>query len=140
MNLLRVCKATRIIADDRFLPTVLAAAGVVGLELSAILVFASGAVGTNSNVSISQLIAEGQQSTVEIPDKILAPGEGKTKAALIFFSSGTTGVSKARWSRPPYLRELTRWSGHCTVALQCYCKHHPNDGSPTRKWQASTLR
>ncbi|KAJ7444795.1 phenylacetyl-CoA ligase [Mycena galericulata] len=100
INLLNLCKATKIVTTERFLDTVTAAAAAVGIPLTSIIL-----IGTDSEAPsdaeegytlISSLVAEGQRSGVqEAPDQKLGPGGGKTKAALIFFSSGTTGKPKA---------------------------------------------
>jgi 4-coumarate--CoA ligase len=95
VNLLNLCKATRIITDERFLVTVKPAADAAGIPSSSILLFDISETRTSEpNITISDLVVEGQKSAGEIPGRKLLPGEAKTKPALIFFSSGTTGKPK----------------------------------------------
>ncbi len=96
-DLLSLTKATRILTDERFLKVVTPAANTFGIPTSSILLFDIGAVNPRSGYTmVSGLVSYGENSSAQIPEKRLAPGEGKTKAALLFFSSGTTGKSKVR--------------------------------------------
>ncbi|KAJ7037976.1 phenylacetyl-CoA ligase [Mycena alexandri] len=100
VDLLNLCRATMIVTDERFLGTVGAAAKVVGiLETSIFLIDIAeknGADVSNGHHTISSLVSEGEASTLEVPNlQLSGPSGGKAKAAFIFFSSGTTGKSKA---------------------------------------------
>ncbi|KAJ7756251.1 phenylacetyl-CoA ligase, partial [Mycena metata] len=99
VDLLNLCRATMILTDERFLGTARAAAKVVGIpETSIFLIDVSenGAAVPNGYRTISSLVSEGDASTLGVPNfKLSGPSGGKTKAALIFFSSGTTGKAKA---------------------------------------------
>ncbi|PBK86569.1 acetyl-CoA synthetase-like protein [Armillaria gallica] len=95
-GLLSLTKATRILTDERFLKVVTPAANTFGIPTSSILLFDVGTVNPGSGyTTVSELVSYGENSSAQIPEKRLAPGEGKTKVALLFFSSGTTGKSKA---------------------------------------------
>ncbi|PBK61302.1 acetyl-CoA synthetase-like protein [Armillaria solidipes] len=95
-NLLSLTKATRILTDERFLKVVTPAANTFGIPTSSILLFDIGTVNPSSGYTmVSELVSYGENSSAHIPEKRLAPGEGKTKVALLFFSSGTTGKPKA---------------------------------------------
>ncbi|SJL09487.1 uncharacterized protein ARMOST_12865 [Armillaria ostoyae] len=95
-NLLSLTKATRILTDERFLKVVTPAANTFGIPTSSILLFDISTVNPGSGYTmVSELVSYGENSSAQIPEKRLAPGEGKTKVALLFFSSGTTGKPKA---------------------------------------------
>ncbi|KAK0486499.1 phenylacetyl-CoA ligase [Armillaria novae-zelandiae] len=95
-NLLSLTKATRILTDKRFLKVVTPAANAFGIPTSSILLFDIGAADPKPGyTTVSELVSYGEISSAQIPEKRLAPGEGKTKVALLFFSSGTTGKPKA---------------------------------------------
>ncbi|KAJ7745429.1 hypothetical protein DFH07DRAFT_16362 [Mycena maculata] len=74
-------KVTKIGIDELFLGTVTAAVEDIGISSTSIVLI--------STISF-YVISKGQSSSVEVPDLKLALGGGKTKVALIFFSSGTT--------------------------------------------------
>ncbi|KAK0434156.1 phenylacetyl-CoA ligase [Desarmillaria tabescens] len=96
-NLLSLTKATRILTDERFLNVVTPAANTFGIPASSILLFDVGTVNPSSAYTmVSELVSHGEKSSAHVPEKRLAPGEGKKKVALLFFSSGTTGKPKAR--------------------------------------------
>ncbi|PBK86595.1 acetyl-CoA synthetase-like protein [Armillaria gallica] len=96
-NLLSLTKATRILTGERFLKVVTPAANALGIPTSSILLFDIGTVNPTRSgyTTVSELVSYGENSSAQIPEKRLAPGEGKTKVALLFFSSGTTGKPKA---------------------------------------------
>ncbi|KAK0443563.1 phenylacetyl-CoA ligase [Armillaria borealis] len=80
----------------RFLKVVTPAANTFGIPTSSILLFDISTVNPGSGYTmVSELVSYGENSSAQIPEKRLAPGEGKTKVALLFFSSGTTGKPKA---------------------------------------------
>lgn len=62
---------------------------------SHILYFSVPPPGPQTEPNISTLIATGLQKPIAYVERRLAPGEGKTKLALLAFSSGTTGRPKA---------------------------------------------
>ncbi|KAJ7042826.1 phenylacetyl-CoA ligase [Mycena alexandri] len=99
VDLLNLCRATMIVTDKRFLGTVGAAAKVVGIPATSIFLIdisENGGDVSNGHHTISSLVSEGEASTLDVPNlKLSGPSGGKTKAAFIFFSSGTTGKFKA---------------------------------------------
>lgn len=97
VNLLSLCKATKIVTDQRFLETVAPAAEAVGIMLTSIILIdipETPSAAAEGYTTISSLVSQGELSDKLVPDQKLEPGGGKTKAALIFFSSGTTGKPK----------------------------------------------
>ncbi|KAJ7705707.1 phenylacetyl-CoA ligase [Mycena metata] len=98
INLLEICQATKIVTDERFLRTASAAAKAVGIPVTSIFlidVSENWKDVSSDNISISLVVSQGETSDSDLPDVKLSPGGGRTKAAFIFFSSGTTGKSKA---------------------------------------------
>ncbi|KAJ7153929.1 phenylacetyl-CoA ligase [Mycena crocata] len=98
INVFGLCKATKIVTDERFLGTVAPAAKACGISSTSIILLDISETPSPTSkgyILLSSIISEGQSSDVKLPDHKLAPGAGKTKAAFIFFSSGTTGKSKA---------------------------------------------
>ncbi|KAF9463529.1 amp dependent CoA ligase [Collybia nuda] len=96
VQLLDMCKVTKIITDERFLTSVGPAADAAGIPTSSILLFDISEIRTGVPITtISDLVNEGQKSTDEVPGRTLEPGGARKKIALIFFSSGTTGKPKA---------------------------------------------
>ncbi|KAF8142962.1 amp dependent CoA ligase [Mycena galopus ATCC 62051] len=95
INILHVSNATKILTSEPFLGTVTGAAEAVGLPLTAIILIDDPKNASKTYPTLSFLVSEGQSSTAEVPNLKLTPGGGKSKAALLFFSSGTTGKPKA---------------------------------------------
>ncbi|KAJ7093829.1 phenylacetyl-CoA ligase [Mycena belliarum] len=96
VHLLRLSKATRIVTDARFLGPVHSALAATGLPSSAVILLDIAEMPAPSGIkTISELVSVGEQSQLAVPNQKLEPGGGKTKAALIFFSSGTSGKPKA---------------------------------------------
>ena len=71
----------------------LAAARKAGIRDDRVVLF--DAVAGDSHLTVHDLVAEGLIQPKRFVEPRLKPGEGKTKIALLFFSSGTTGRPKA---------------------------------------------
>jgi acyl-coenzyme A synthetase/AMP-(fatty) acid ligase len=89
-------RATIIIAYSSAIETAFAAARIVGLSPSRIIVLPDpSAISTPPNHSTTdELIAEGLANETAFIERKLKPGEAKTKVAFLSFSSGTTGKAK----------------------------------------------
>ncbi|KAJ6619557.1 amp dependent CoA ligase [Mycena sp. CBHHK59/15] len=90
---LKITEATLIIAHSATLDTVTKAANLVGLCSSRVIILDSNP--SLDVVSAAGLIADELASGAAYADRILGPGEGKTKVAALCMSSGTTGHPKA---------------------------------------------
>jgi 4-coumarate--CoA ligase len=92
---LRLVKASLMVVHPRFLDTALSAAHVVGLQSDHIVLLDSV---LNDNVpnfcTVRELITGGLYWEHAFIERILEPGEGRTKLALLCLSSGTTGKPK----------------------------------------------
>ena len=71
----------------------LAAARKAGIRDDRVVLF--DAVAGDSHLTVHDLVAEGLAQPRRWAEPRLKPGEAKTKLALLFFSSGTTGRPKA---------------------------------------------
>lgn len=73
-------------------------ARAAGLSSDRIVVFDVKGVTTaemlENHESVSSLVEFGLRNKVQYADRVLAPGEAKTKLAFLSFSSGTTGRPK----------------------------------------------
>lgn len=81
----------------------LAAAGLVGMPSSRVIILDET---LNSNDisefrNVPELIQHGRQNMRAFHERKLAIGEGKTRIAILCWSSGTTGKPKARFQYPP---------------------------------------
>ncbi|KAI0827403.1 acetyl-CoA synthetase-like protein [Trametes gibbosa] len=90
---IQTAKASVLFVYPEALKDGLAAARIAGIPDERVILYAAGSGGTR--LSIEDLIAEGLGQPRHWVEPRLQPGEGKTKIALLFFSSGTTGRPKA---------------------------------------------
>ncbi|KAI0772847.1 acetyl-CoA synthetase-like protein [Trametes elegans] len=90
---IRTAKATVLFVHPDSLQVGLEAARTVGIPDDRIVVFDP--VPGDRHVTVGELIREGLVQPQSWVEPRLKPGEGKTKLALLFFSSGTTGRPKA---------------------------------------------
>ncbi|KAF9040424.1 acetyl-CoA synthetase-like protein [Hymenopellis radicata] len=88
---LETAKAGMIIVHPSFFATALKAARSIGIREDRIILME----GPGSNATIDSLVAFGHANKKNFVERKLAPGEAKTKIALLSFSSGTTGKAKA---------------------------------------------
>ncbi|KAF7297833.1 Phenylacetyl-CoA ligase [Mycena kentingensis (nom. inval.)] len=92
---LNATKAKLIIVHPESVQAATAAAKLVGLPLDRMLVFdVDGFSAPKSLITVNSLVKKGAGMKA-VPERTLKPGEGKTKLALLSFSSGTTGRPKA---------------------------------------------
>ncbi|KAH9854593.1 acetyl-CoA synthetase-like protein [Lenzites betulinus] len=90
---IQTSKATVLFVWPEALQAGLEAARIAGIPDDRVILYASGSGG--KRLSIEDLIMEGLAQPRHWVEPRLKPGEGKTKIALLFFSSGTTGRPKA---------------------------------------------
>ncbi len=84
---LETAKAGMIIVHPSFFATALKAARSIGIAENRIILME----GSRNNATIDSLVAFGNANQLNFVERKLAPGEAKTKIALLSFSSGTTG-------------------------------------------------
>lgn len=98
MYQLQETKASVIIVHPDSLLIALAAAREVGLPSERIILFDVKQSRLNDihhhYVTVATLVEFGTRNKTTYTEQILSPGEGKTKLALLSFSSGTTGRPK----------------------------------------------
>jgi 4-coumarate--CoA ligase len=86
-----------MIIHPNFIDTVLSAAHVAGLLSDRMILFDPVPNNKFPNFStVRELIMDGLSWEPTFIERTLQPGEGKTKLALLCFSSGTTGKPKVR--------------------------------------------
>ncbi|KAI0672315.1 acetyl-CoA synthetase-like protein [Trametes maxima] len=90
---IRTAKATVLFVHPESLKVGLEAARTAGILDSRVIVFDS--VPGDAHNTVHDLVKEGLAQPKRYVEPRLKPGEGKTKLALLFFSSGTTGRPKA---------------------------------------------
>ena len=88
-------KTKLLITHSASLPTALAAAKESGLSQDQIVILDSKSSASSSYPDVERLVHEGLARAPSFIERRLAPGEAKTKLALLSFSSGTTGRPKA---------------------------------------------
>ncbi|KAJ7695976.1 phenylacetyl-CoA ligase [Mycena rosella] len=91
---LKATKATLLIIHPDALDVSVAAARETGLPMDRILVFDVPNAKASNFITVDGLIKRGLRMKA-FSDRRLRPGEGRTKLALLSFSSGTTGTPKA---------------------------------------------
>ncbi|KAF7981172.1 hypothetical protein HWV62_34951 [Athelia sp. TMB] len=89
---LDLTKAKLIITSSAVMEIAFAAARKVGLGPDRIVLLTPEA---SQHCTIDSLVKEGLAQKHQFRERILAPGEAKTKLAILSFSSGTTGKPKA---------------------------------------------
>ena len=93
MYQIQTAKATVLFVHPDSLKVGLEAARTAGIRDDRIILFDK--VPGDSHITIHELVKEGLAQPKRWAEPRLKPGEGKTKLALLFFSSGTTGRPKA---------------------------------------------
>ena len=87
---IQTAKATILFFHSESLKVGLEAARKAGIRDDRVVLFDA-----DRRVTVSQLVKEGLTQPRRYVEPKLEPGEGKTKLALLLFSSGTTGRPKA---------------------------------------------
>ncbi|OSC99660.1 acetyl-CoA synthetase-like protein [Trametes coccinea BRFM310] len=90
---IRTAKATAIFVHPDSLQVGLAAARTAGIPDDRVVLFDN--VPGDKHKTVTDLVLDGLAKPRSWVEPRLKPGEGKTKLALLFFSSGTTGRPKA---------------------------------------------
>lgn len=93
MYQIRTAKATALFIHPDSLKVGLEAARIAGIPLDRVSLYDAASGG--HHLTVDDLVREGLAQTKRWVEPSLKPGEGKTKLALLFFSSGTTGRPKA---------------------------------------------
>ncbi len=89
---IRTAKATALFIHPDSLKVGLEAARIAGIPLDRVALYDTASGG--QHLTVDDLVREGLAQTKRWIEPKLKPGEGKTKLALLFFSSGTTGRPK----------------------------------------------
>ncbi|KAG6916030.1 hypothetical protein DXG01_008753 [Tephrocybe rancida] len=94
---LKMAKVTFIIAHSSNIATVLSAARLAGLPPNRVILIDQGLTySSKPRISnVHDLIQDGIKKNFNFKERILEPGEGRRKVALLSWSSGTTGNPKA---------------------------------------------
>ncbi|KAI0767439.1 amp dependent CoA ligase [Fomes fomentarius] len=90
---IQTAKATVLFVNSDSLQIGLEAARKAGIRDDRVILFDS--VRGDNHLTVHDLVNEGLAQPKRWAEPRLKPGEGKTKLALLFFSSGTTGKPKA---------------------------------------------
>lgn len=93
MYQIQKAKATVLFVSPDSLQIGLEAARKAGIRDDRVILFDS--VRGDNHLTVHDLVKEGLAQPKRWAEPQLKPGEGKTKLALLFFSSGTTGKPKA---------------------------------------------
>ena len=93
------------------LPVGLAAAHKAGIPDDHVAVFDIAGKDYVGLLTLGALVREGLVQPQTWLEPRLKPGEGKTKLALLFFSSGTTGRAKVRYGHLS-VRGIGRFGGY----------------------------
>lgn len=92
---LTLTKASAIFVHSANLPVAEKAARDAGISSSRIAILDSPKGNAADYLTFDRLVSEGLAKLPTFEERKLSPGEGKTKIALLNFSSGTTGRPKA---------------------------------------------
>ncbi|KAH9889951.1 acetyl-CoA synthetase-like protein [Cubamyces lactineus] len=92
---LQTAGASALFVHPDSLTVGLAAAHAAGIPDNRVVVFDTACEDRDGFVTVDALVKEGLTQPKTWLEPRLKPGEGKTKLALLFFSSGTTGRAKA---------------------------------------------
>ncbi|KAI0353724.1 acetyl-CoA synthetase-like protein [Trametes cingulata] len=126
---LRITRARLLFVSADTLATGLAAARAAGIPPDRVVLFDAPSPGAHGRVTVDALVREGLAQPKRYVEPRLAPGEGKRKVALLFFSSGTTGKPKA-----------VMISHHSVIAntlqMRQYCDRHDADKPIPKKTYA----
>ncbi|KAF8133973.1 hypothetical protein EV363DRAFT_1430490 [Boletus edulis] len=91
---IQAIKASVIITHSEALPVALSACRTTMLPACRIILFNVDGASYDAHTTVQDVIDEGLASTSTFQERVLQPGEGKTKVAFLNFSSGTTGKPK----------------------------------------------
>ncbi|KAI0324151.1 acetyl-CoA synthetase-like protein [Cubamyces sp. BRFM 1775] len=92
---LQTARASALFVHPDSLAVGLTAARTAGIPDDHVVVFDATREGYGGHATVDALVKEGLAQPKTWVELRLKPGEGKTKLALLFFSSGTTGRAKA---------------------------------------------
>ena len=87
-------KPAVVIAHPDALRVALAATRAITLPAERIVLFNVDGASYGTHATVQDVIDEGLASITTFEERVLRPGEGKTKIAFLNFSSGTTGRPK----------------------------------------------
>lgn len=91
---IQATKASVIITHPESLSVALAAARATELPAERIILFNVNNALYDTRITVQDVIDEGLANTSTFQERVLQPGEGRTKVAFLNFSSGTTGRPK----------------------------------------------
>ncbi|KAJ6584756.1 hypothetical protein B0H19DRAFT_395520 [Mycena capillaripes] len=90
---LKLTETTFIIAHSSTVETAIKCANLAGLSLDRVIILDANP--SSNFISAATLISDSVSRSANFVSKKLGPGEGKTKVAVLYLSSGTTGQPKA---------------------------------------------
>lgn len=93
---IQATKASVIITHPESLPVALSATRATNLPAECIILFDVDSASYGPQTTVQSVIDEGLANPSTFQERVLRPGEGKTKVAFLNFSSGTTGRPKVR--------------------------------------------
>jgi long-subunit acyl-CoA synthetase (AMP-forming) len=129
---LQLANVNFVIVHSTVLLAALEATQAVGLPSNKVIVLdeAPLPVGLPRMKNVLEFIAQGKKKTAAFYERRLKHGEGKTKIALLCWSSGTTGKSKVAVSTSlakHHNLPIVTGSGNTTSCINC--EYH-SDGCP----------
>lgn len=91
---MQATNASVVITHPESLSVALSASRATRLPAERIILFNVDGASYGAQTTVQNVIDEGLASTSTFQERVLQPGEGKTKVAFLNFSSGTTGKPK----------------------------------------------
>ncbi|KAN0087719.1 hypothetical protein V8E55_006340 [Tylopilus felleus] len=92
---IQATKASVVLTHPEALSVAISATRASNLPAQRIILFNVDGTSYGARTTVQNIIDDGLASTSAFQERVLQPGEGKTKVAFLSFSSGTTGKPKA---------------------------------------------
>jgi len=124
---MRATSASVVITHPESLSVALSASRATKLPADRIILFNVDGASYGAQTTVQNVIDEGLASTSTFQERVLQPGEGKTKVAFLNFSSGTTGKPKV-WIleyRHDVFSRVACMSGCCDTPLCTDSQRYP---------------
>ena len=91
---IQATKASVVLTHPEALSVAISATRASNLPAQRIILFNVDGTSYGARTTVQNIIDDGLASTSAFQERVLQPGEGKTKVAFLSFSSGTTGKPK----------------------------------------------
>ncbi|KAG8214731.1 hypothetical protein J3R82DRAFT_9819 [Butyriboletus roseoflavus] len=133
---IQATKASVVVTHPELLLVTLAATRTTNLAAERIILFNVDGASYGTQTTVQNVIDEGLASTSPFQERVLRPGEGRTKVAFLNFSSGTTGRPKV-WILK-HSRKAVAIPHFAPIAnvIQLAAHHRVNDPS----WEGQRFR